>query len=214
MCPVRRGPSRSATYLGQPLVPRAHRRNRPNPRQSPPSETCMADEAVVGDEEWDYLQRRRAELKVRTLSNRLYQQERQRVFEHREGLVKVASLVAGSAGIARIAYSDFVVYAGAIIFAGTAASLVFGWGSKARDAAKRASEWALLDRDIDAEGERRFTEQQLDAWTARCNEIEAGEPAQHARLFARCELQACIALNRRPIGPEPKWLRAPIVFLP
>ena len=43
-------------------------------------------------DEVDYLWNRRQALKVRALSNRLYQLERQRVMELREGLVKVASL--------------------------------------------------------------------------------------------------------------------------
>lgn len=166
------------------------------------------------DAEWTYLMERRAELKVRTLSNRLYQQERRRIFELREGWVKAASLVAGSVAIARIAHSDVVAYAGAVIFTGTAASLVFGWGTKGRDAAERSAQWAKLDQDIEHAGERDFKEQQLNAWAARCNEIEAGEPAPNPRLFARCEVRACASLGRVPHGPVPKCLGAPIIILP
>lgn len=85
-----------------------------------------------------------------------------------------------------------------MITASTAASLVFGFGAKARDSATRNSEWALLERDIELAGQPDFTETDLAKWAARCNEIEAGEPAAHAGLMERCYQRACTALGQTP----------------
>lgn len=156
--------------------------------------------------EWGYLHQRRHSLKERALANRLYQQARQRIHELREGLVKAASLAAGSVALANVSTPTVVQWAAAVITVGTSASLVFGWGAKARDASRRAADWALLERDIEAAGERRFCEEQIDSWVARCNEIEAGEPAQNTILFARCSIQAAKALGAEPpIKPPFGW---------
>lgn len=145
--------------------------------------------------------------------NQLYQQERQRLFELREGGVKVCSLLAGSAVISRLADPQVILVAAAVIFVGTAASLVFSWGTKARDAAKRSAEWSALHRDIDATGERQFTEVQLDSWFGRCNELEAGEPAAHLVLLERCYRRAAEALGGKPSEGGPATWR-PVMLLP
>ncbi len=174
----------------------------------------MTETAPTTDAEWDYLCTKRAALRLRTLSNRLYQQERQRMMETREGLVKAASLLSGSVALASIAQKEVIQFAVAIITVGTVLSLVFGWGNKARDAAKRATEWANLDRDIEAQGERTFTEEMLGAWFARCNEIEATEPAQNAVLFEKSSRRACEALRHTPSegGPSGWRWRIPVVI--
>lgn len=155
----------------------------------------------------DYLWGRRCEIRLRVYSNRLYQQERQRIFEFREGLVKVASLAAGSVAIAKVAHPEQVQYSVAAIFIGTAASLVFGWGNKARDAAKRSTEWARLEQEIESAGERNFTESQLSEWAAKCSEIEHGEPAAHPGLWERTYLQACKSLGHEPEKPSSRLTR-------
>lgn len=164
----------------------------------------------------DYKWWRRNEVMVRALTNRLYQQERQRIMELREGLVKVISLVAGSTAIARVANPDVLAWAGVAIVTATSFSLVFGYGAKARDAAKRATEWAMLDRDINAVGPRDFTDQHLNAWAARCNEIEAGEPAPNCLLLQRSYERACLAIGATPSKTLSGWSSRwrPILLLP
>jgi hypothetical protein len=75
------------------------------------------------DENFDYLWQRRYDVKVCALMNRIYYQERQRIFE----------------------------WCAAFITASSTASLVFGYGNKARDSVKRSAEWAKLERDIERE---------------------------------------------------------------
>lgn len=166
-------------------------------------------------EEQKYLWKRRSDVKIHALTNRIYQQERQRIFEMREGLIKALSLVCGSLAFANIATPNIVLLCGAAVVIGNSLSLVFGFGNKARDAARRSAEWTALDRQIDAAGERSFTEAQLDEWKARCSEIESGEPALHPGLFERSYLRACESIGAVPTAKSSAWnRRRPAILLP
>lgn len=171
------------------------------------TEPINIEPADVSAEDWDYVCKRWDNLRMRTLSNRLYQQERQRIMERREGLVKVASLVFGSVALSRVVKDQSVIDAGlAIIFAGNVSSLVFGWGSKARDAAKRAADWASIDKEIEKVG-RHFNENTINLWYSRCNEIESNEPAPNHSLFEICSQRACdtLGLKAGAGGPKIDW---------
>lgn len=138
------------------------------------------------DENNKYLWERRYEVKVRALMNRMYYQERQRIFEWREGFIKAASILAGSIAFAKVTDPAIIQWCAAFITAASTLSLVFGYGNKARDSVKRNAEWAQLERDIEQVGERDFTEENINQWFARANDIEAGEPAAHRVLLKRC----------------------------
>lgn len=128
-------------------------------------------------------------------------------------MVKVISILAGSAALAKIADPRIVQWCAAAITASSAASLVFGFGTKSRDSAKRSAEWALIERDIEALGERSFTETDVNKWAARCNELEAGEPAAHPGLIERCSIRASEALGAKP-SQVSFWRRhRPAIFI-
>ncbi|MDD5322754.1 MAG: hypothetical protein PHD43_19510 [Methylococcales bacterium] len=133
----------------------------------------------------DYLWQRRYDVKVRALMNRMYYQERQRIFEWREGFIKAASILAGSIAFANVTDPEIIKWCAVFITAASTFSLVFGYGNKARDSVKRSAEWAQLERDIEQVGERDFTEENINQWFARANDIEAGEPAAHRILLER-----------------------------
>lgn len=103
-----------------------------------------ADNANI-DEQFRYMWNRRAAIQLRALSNRIYYQERQRIFETREGIIKVIAILGGSLAFSRIADAELVQWCAAAITISTAASLVFGFGTKARDSAKRSSKWTKPD---------------------------------------------------------------------
>lgn len=164
------------------------------------------------DTEWKYLHQRHFDVRLRVRMNRIYQQRRQALMELREGLVKAASLVAGSVALANVADESIVKLAALVIFVGTASALVFGWGAKARDAARRTCEWVALERDIDAAGARNFSEAQLDLWTGRCCDIEAAEPEGNAFMLERSYRAACLSLGAAPARGGPwRWVPAFIV---
>lgn len=163
---------------------------------------------------WKHLWNRRGDIRLRVLMNRMYYQERQRIFDLREGLVKVIALLAGSTALAKVANPEVVQWCAVAITASSAASLVFGFGAKSRDSAKRSAEWALLERDIESRGERGFSEDDLNSWAARCNEIEAAEPAAHPGLLERCNLRACEVMGSKPVTKASFWRRyRPAIFI-
>ncbi len=145
--------------------------------------------------EYDYLWKRRHDIKARALMNRMYYQERQRIFEFREGAIKAVSIVAGSIAFAKVTDPHILQTCAAFITLASTFSLVFGYGQKARDSIQRSIEWTQLEHDIDAAGERDFTEQHLNQWTARAHEIEAGEPSAHKILMERCWERTAEALG-------------------
>lgn len=130
----------------------------------------------MDDQDWAYLWDRRHQVIFKVQMNRHYQRERQWLMEMAEGVVKASSLVAGSVAFGKISDPDLVQWLVAVIFTGTAFSLVFGWGNKARDAAQRAGQWVSLLREIESVGPRDFSEEQLNQWSAKANEIEVSEP--------------------------------------
>jgi hypothetical protein len=169
----------------------------------------------IENAEKDYLWDRRHNLLLRITANRIYQQERHRHMEIREGLVKVGSLVLGSVVFASVLDAATLKIAAAAAFALSAASLVFGWGNKARDASKRGVDWAALEHDVEAAGERSFSETQLDAWMARCNDIEASEPAPNQRMLKAARRRACEALgDKEEPAKRGWWLWLPPLFIP
>lgn len=152
-------------------------------------------------------------MRQRALANRIYYQERQRIFEVREGFVKVISILAGTLAFSKFVPADYIPVLTAVIAVANLGALVFGFGTKARDSAKRSSEWALLERDIELPGERNFTEDQVAQWASRCNEIEAGEPAAHPGLFERANHRACEAMGSKQ-GKLSFWrMHRPVIFL-
>ncbi|WP_143054440.1 hypothetical protein [Massilia timonae] len=161
-------------------------------------------------EDFEYLWNKRCDVQLRALTNRLYYQERQKIFEWRDGIVKVISILAGSVAFGNVTHALVIQWCAAIVTISSAASLVFGFGNKARDSAKRSAEWALLEKSIEEQGERTFIEADLAKWTARCNEIEAGEPAAHPALFEECYQRACSSLGSKPNEPCPKFRWVPI----
>lgn len=169
---------------------------------------------MTDDTEWKYLHDRRFNVRLHVRMNRLYQQRRQVHFELAENALKVASIVMGSAAMATLASPELLqIFGGGLVILASS-SLVFGWGNKARDAGRRAVEWAGLERDIEAAGERTFTEAHLAQWCARCADIEATEPAMATRLLERCYRQACesFGVPPSPGGPRAAWM--PDVVVP
>ncbi len=161
--------------------------------------------------EADYLWQKRFDVLLRVRMNRIYQQRRQALMESREGFVKVSSLIAGSAAIAKVTSPEVIAACVAVIFSGTASALVFNWGNKGRDAARRVGEWTSLEREIELVGERDFTEAQVNQWTSRCNEIESSEPEPNKWLLEKAYVRACETLGAKPSPAETRPIFSPFI---
>lgn len=161
-------------------------------------------------ERWD----RRQALLLRAVANLIYQQARQRRLEFLEQTGKAASLIAGSYAFAKVSNPEIVQWCAIVVVAFSVLSLVFGWGTRARDAAKRGAEWSQLEREIEAAGLLHYTDSQLDSWSARAAQNETGEAAQSAPLWAQSYTQACKVLKLTPEKPFSRWQRRPAFFVP
>jgi len=161
------------------------------------------------------------DMRVRVHTNISYQQHRWRILERRENVIKVISLVSASAAFydlknqAAASTHLTVGVALAVIVATNSWSLVFQWGAKARDAAKRVAAWSQLESEIVRVGLVGFDEQTLAAWEAKAAELEKDEPAANKYLVWLAESEArrlypTIALSQvgRP-NPHPvlAWLQ-------
>jgi len=144
---------------------------------------------------------------LRVLMNRMYYMERQRIFEFREGFIKAISIVAGSVALAKVANQDVLQFCAAVITLASTISLVFGYGNKARESVKLSTEWANLEHDIDLIGERDFTEDHINIWQARCNEIESGEPPANIGLLEKCYHRAVTTLGGQTDRKQSFWQR-------
>jgi len=153
----------------------------------------------MNDTELDYLWNRHHQLRVRVLSNLLYQQERQTVMQWRDQAAKFGTLLGGTAIFAQwSAASQYVQMLGAAVGLLSLISLTFAFAAKAQDAARRAANWGDLNREIEKAGERVFDETMLNQWFARAGEIEHGEPEQNKGLFQTCYERACMLLGGEP----------------
>jgi hypothetical protein len=149
---------------------------------------------------------------VRVYANRMYQQDRWRILERRENAVKAASVILGTAAFAEVKgflgnTSEVIAVLILSFVAVNVVALVFQWGNKARDASKRSSEWTLLERDIQEVGEESATTKDINAWRARCAEIEAGEPSINEHLKWRALQRACEAFDVELERSEGRWER-------
>ena len=165
---------------------------------------------TVNDLDQDYLWNRRHQLRVRVLSNLLYQQERQAVMDLRDRAAKAGTLIAGTAVFAQWTMSSgWLKSLGALVGIFSLISFVFAFSAKAQDAAKRAGEWNALNGEIEKAGERTFDDEMLNNWYARVGDIERGEPAANKALFQQCYERACLLLGGEATHRSEGRLRAP-----
>jgi len=166
----------------------------------------------MNDTELGYLWKRHHQLRVRVLSNLLYQQERQSVMQWRDQTAKFGTLLGGTAIFAHWSVaSQHVQMLGAAVGVLSLISLTFSFAAKAQDAARRAAHWGDLNREIERAGERVFDEAMLNQWFARADEIEHGEPAQNKGLFQTCYERACMLLGGEPQQREGSMIMPPLL---
>lgn len=150
------------------------------------------------------------QLLFRVYANRLYQQDRWRILERRENFVKAASVVLGTAAFADVkgffgSQPEFVAGLVLAFVTVNVVSLVFQWGAKARDAAKRSGDWTTLERDMQLIGQAGASDDKLNQWRARCAEIETSEPSTNAHMQWLAQQRAAEALDVELEQPESSW---------
>ncbi len=127
-------------------------------------------------------------------------------------------MVGGSAAAARFGGDAWLPLIALAITGGSAASLVFGLAESARRHSDLATQHKRLEAEILAAGENSPTEAELPRWSARCAEIEAGEPDALFVLTQLCEERLNLA-NGTPeksptVGPVKRLLAQYFSFSP
>lgn len=166
------------------------------------------DDSVLRETLW-------RDARVRIHTNIAYQQARWRILERRENIIKVISLLSASTAFYDLkttvqtgAGNEVLIAALALIVLTNAWALVFQWGAKARDAAKRVASWSNLESQILRIGLVDYTEKDLASWDAQASDLEKDEPAANSYLVARAEREArrlypTIALSK--VGKKQSW---------
>jgi hypothetical protein len=108
-------------------------------------------------------------------------------------------LLLGSAALVAVTPGGLIKVFAVLVLLGSVSSLVFQWGTKARDAAKRQDEWTSLEKKIVGVGKFDF-ESQLPEWQACAAEIEAGEDAIKKKWFDSSESEARRILKMNPVA--------------
>jgi len=151
---------------------------------------------------------------VQVRTNVQYQQYRRNILERRENLVKVVSVVLASGafldvkgviggvltqtppnpppvgpGSGGTAMLWIAVPLLGIVFANVW-GLVFQWGAKSRDAAKRFDSWTAFEASVHKVGLVSFDEDDLRRWNSEMIELETGEPKVNTYLARRAEREA------------------------
>ena len=139
---------------------------------------------TTDDEGADYLWKRRDVLFHRAQLSSLYHRSRERFFDVADRTSKFATLLSGSAALASITDDGVRVWLLVAVAITSALSLAFAFAERARRHADLATKWTLLEADMERAGEREFTDEMLNDWSARRAEIEATEPP-HSRALVK-----------------------------
>ncbi len=160
-----------------------------------------------------------AGLRVLIQANLVYQQNRLRVMELRDGGIKLLSLVLASSVVAQLSQHDtalvwwILLGSSLVAVVGNGMSLVFNWGGKARDASQRAIDWARLDAEVRAKPPP-VTEQDLAAWNEKAALNSVGEAPKCEPLWCRSEEEAARLLGVEFQVSASRWTRyRPVIFV-
>ena len=144
-------------------------------------------------EDANYLWTKRYEALYRAELSSLYHRKRERFFENFDRIAKVIAIIGGSVAFANVGGPELVRWSAAVITLTSTVALVFGLGERARRHAELASEFARVQSDIVAHGERDFSEEDIRRWDERTRLLEAKEPATLGALAQLCQNQLNIA---------------------
>lgn len=72
-------------------------------------EIVMLNPVENADEQFRYLWNRCAAIQLRALMNRIYYQERQRIFESREGIIKIIAILGRSVAFSKISTAEIAL---------------------------------------------------------------------------------------------------------
>lgn len=155
--------------------------------------------------EYEELWNRRELVLYRAELSCSYHRKREQFFTLADRWDKVATLVLGAAAFTQIVPEPIRNWLALPFAMFASASLVFDFSERAKKHADLATRFKMLESEIEAKGQRDYEEQDLNNWTARLVEIEAGEPPVYCVLVRLCQNEIAKA-RRQPNDVYPvKW---------
>lgn len=121
-----------------------------------------------------------------------YHRKRQRFFDLLDKLTKALTVLAGASLLGALV-KDHLPAIGAAISALGLLSLVFGYGDRKQAHKEMAESFMLLRAQVEAAGQRGFTEQQLSGWEADLQRLNAKEPPTLYALVTLCQNEQAVA---------------------
>lgn len=140
-----------------------------------------------------WLWNERHEIIERARLSVLYHRRRERFFDGCDRTAKAAAIIGASAAWSNALGAEVIRWVAFAITVTSVASLLFDFGGKARRHCELASQFRILEADIERVGKRDFTEAELNQWAARIGTIESGEPASLRNLAIACANELAIA---------------------
>jgi len=133
------------------------------------------------------------------LANRLYHQRCAAIFEARDRVTKLISLVGASAVFMTLSNKETAMFWALFAFVGSAASLVFRWSEKSRAAGEKMLQYAAIHADIVKVGQWDYDQKHVNGWHSQLNSIS--EPAPCEALWEKARYDADMALGSENIKP-------------
>jgi hypothetical protein len=161
---------------------------------------------VLTEESENYLWKKRHAVLYHAELSSLYHRKRERFFALFDRGSKAFALIAGTAAFSSLLETaEAKSYAGLVVALVTIPGLVFGWADKARLHSDLAQKFTQIQAEIAQAGERDFTEQQLNEWSAKLRLIEATEPPALSALVKHCQNQLAAASGEKDKITSLSW---------
>jgi hypothetical protein len=162
----------------------------------------------MSDAEHAYQWKRRDSILYRAELSTLYHRKRGRFLALLDKWGKLFTLLFGSAAFVQLLTVDKHPLL-ALPFAILAfANLIFDFAECARKHGELACDFKMLEATIEASGERDFTEDSLNAWSARIREIESGGWPTYTLLLRMCQNEIARAKGKSADITHIPWWRS------
>lgn len=145
------------------------------------------------DDDFRYLWSQRHDVLYRVELSAIYHRKRERFFVLLDRGINALGVACGSVAMAQIGGTGVAQWSAGIFTLAATLGLVVGLADLAKRHGALAADFARLEAEIMAAGERDFTETQLAQWSARVREIEVSEPRTLAALVNLCQNDLAIA---------------------
>ncbi|MFD2112021.1 hypothetical protein [Thiorhodococcus fuscus] len=155
----------------------------------------------------DYLWNRREQVLYRVQLSVLYHRKRERFLAFWDRTITAVAILGGSSALASLGGDLYVKLAAGAVAVTSTIGLVFGLADRARRHGELARQFLEIEGTMIRQGERDFTEQDVNGWDARVREIETSEPPTLGALVVACQNELAQTLGETDSIHRLGWWR-------